>query len=69
MDSDSLTAEEENAVLRAQVMNLMGKLEVAENFIPQIALDLSSLRKLTVQATDGGIVARISMTHHMNLGS
>jgi len=69
MDSDTLTAEEENAVLRAQVMNLMGKLQVVENFIPQITLDLSSLRKLTVEATDGGIVARLRVTHHMDMGS
>ena len=53
----------ENAGLRAQVLNLMGKLEVRENFVPRVIVDLASCRKLEVTADDNGCYAKIKMSH------
>lgn len=59
----------ENAGLRAQVMNLMGKLDVRENFVPRIIVDLASQLKLQVTADENGCLARIKSSRTPEMGS
>ena len=44
----------EIAELKSQCMNLMGKLQVLENVIPQSVVQLSSLKKLIVEHDEYG---------------
>lgn len=55
----------ENKMLRAQVLNLMGKLEVTDNFVPRVTIDLASTFPLTLEDTPAGLWARRIITHHM----
>lgn len=66
---NEIRLEQENFGLRAQVMNLMGKLEVRENFVPRVIVDLASMRKLEVESNEAGCLARIKITHHWEPGS
>lgn len=55
----------ENKMLRAEVLNLMGKLDVVENFVPRVVIDLASTFPLTLEETPAGLWARRLITHHM----
>ncbi len=55
----------ENKMLRAQVLNLMAKLVVVNNFVPRVTIDLASTFPLTLEETPAGLWARRLITHHM----
>lgn len=52
--------------LKAHVMNLMGKLEIRENFVPQVAIDLASQHKLEMVNEENDCTARIRKTFNPN---
>lgn len=55
----------QNQDLKAHCLNLMGKLEVVENVIPQPILDLASTHALLMERNDRGSTIRRFITHHM----
>ena len=55
----------ENKMLRAQILNLMGKLEVFDNFVPQVTIDPASTHTLTLEETPAGLWVRRLVTNHM----
>jgi len=55
----------QNQDLKAHCLNLLGKLEVIENEIPQVILDLASTHTLEIQRNDKGSRIRRFVTHHM----
>lgn len=68
MDSPQTTAEElwkENKLLRAQVLNLLGKLDCHDNFVPRMTLDLASPLAMEIDETHAGCWVRRKITHHM----
>jgi hypothetical protein len=68
MDETQTTAEQlfkENKLLRAQVANMLGKLDSFDNFVPRMALDLCSTMALDIEETPAGCWVRRRITGHM----
>ena len=59
----------ENRILRAHVMNLLGKLERFDNEIPQVAIDLASQFKLEMVPMEYGHKVQIKMSRRHDMGS
>jgi hypothetical protein len=62
--ADQSDLAKENATLRAHLLNVLGKLEVTENFIPRVTMDLASQHGLELEDTNAGSWARRKITHH-----
>lgn len=55
--------------LKTQVLNLMGKLEVRENYVPRLTMDLASNHKLEVMTDDTGCLAKLKPMYREEIGS
>jgi hypothetical protein len=65
---ETTTAEKlwlENKLLRAQILNMLGKLDCQANFVPQITIDLASTLALEVEPTPAGCWVRRRTTENM----
>jgi len=63
--AENVALRRDKADLKAQCLNLMGKLEVIENEIPQVILDLASTHTLLIERDEKGSRIRRFVTHHM----
>ncbi len=63
--AENVEFRKENQDLKAHCLNLMGKLEVIENVIPQPLLDLASTHAIELVRTEERSTVRRFITHHM----